>query len=207
MSRHPSLPARSSRMTRGAVVALAVAFALATDPGVGWPQSGKHPTATDYLATLKIGQWIQLDGTVKGEASVSCTEVKQLSGDFLDDDWSIQGSAQAVDPGRQEFTIGGCHIQVSASTTYDDPQHKVKGLHDLRPGMLLDVEGTFLRTGILLAAEVDDESKELARRPQLKDVVEIVGRIEKVDTKLRLISVMGVTFEVTEKTKLRSAVQ
>jgi len=204
MSRVASLLRRTPR---GALVTLAVAVALVLDPGAGWPQTVKHPTATDHLATLKIGQWIQLDGTVKGETSVQCTELKQLGGDFLDDDWSIQGALQAVDPGRQEFTIGGCHIQVTTSTTYDDPFHKIKGLHDLRPGMLLDVEGTFLRTGILLAAEVDDESKEMARRPQLKDVVEVVGRIEKVDTKLRIISVMGVQFEVTEKTKLRSAVQ
>lgn len=195
------------RLPRGAVIALAAAISLASVPGAGWPQSGKRPTATDHLATLKVGQWIQLDGKVKGESSAWCTEVKQLAGDFLDDDWSIQGAVQAVDPGRQEFTIGGCHIQVSASTTYDDPHHRIKGLHDLRPGMLLDVEGTFLRTGTLLAAEVDDESDEMARRPQLKDVVEIVGRIEKVDLKLRLISVMGVQFEVTDKTKLRSAVQ
>jgi hypothetical protein len=191
----------------GAVVILAVAVALLYNTGAGWPQSGKHPTATDHLSSLKIGQWIQLDGTVKGESSAWCTEVKQLAGDFLDDDWSIQGAVQAVDPGRQEFTIGGCHIQVNASTTYEDPHHKTKGLHDLRPGMLLDVEGTFLRTGTLLAAEVDDETDELTRRPQLKDLVEIVGRIEKLDTKLRRISVMGVQFELTDKTKLRSAVQ
>lgn len=188
-------------------VALAAALVLALAPGAGRSQTTKRPTASDHLATLKVGQWIQLDGTVKGDASAWCTELKQLAGDFLDDDWSIQGAVQAVDPGRQEFTIGGCHIQVSASTTYEDPHHKIKGLHDLRPGMLLDVEGTFLRTGTLLAAEVDDESDELARRPHLKDVVEIVGRVEKVDAKLRLISVMGVQFEVTDKTKLRSAVQ
>jgi hypothetical protein len=54
---------------------------------------------------------------------------------------------------------------------------------------------------------VDDETDELTRRPQLKDLVEIVGRIEKLDTKLRRISVMGVQFELTDKTKLRSAVQ
>src|SRR5262245_9051072 len=188
-------------------LAFVAALALALAPGAGWPQTTKRPTASDHLASLKVGQWIQLDGKVRGESSAWCTELKQLAGDFLDDDWSIQGALQAVDPGRQEFTIGGCHIQVSASTTYDDPHHKIKGLHDLRPGMLLDVEGTFLRTGTLLAAEVDDESDERARRPSLKDQVEIVGRIEKVDTRQRMITVMGVPFQVTDKTKLRSAVQ
>ena len=136
-----------------------------------------------------------------------CTEVKQLAGDYLDDDWSIKGTVRALDTALQEFTVGGCRIQVTGSTTYDDPHGKIKGLGELRIGMLVDVEGTFVRKRSLVAAEVDDESGEMARRPALKDALEIVGRIERVDARQRLITVMGVDFQVTDKTKLRSAIQ
>lgn len=190
-----------------AALALAAALVVAGAPVPAWSQGAHKPSASDYLATLRVGQWIQLDGEVRDTTPALCTEVKQLAGDFLDDDWSIKGTVQTLDTVRQEFTVGGCRIQVTASTTYDDPRRNIKGLGELRIGMLVDVEGTFLRNGSLVAAEVDDESKEMVHRPALKDALEIVGRVERVDPRQRLITVMGVAFQVTDKTKLRSAIQ
>jgi len=190
-----------------AALVLAATLMVAGAPAPAWSQGTHKPSASDYLATLRVGQWIQLDGKVRDTTPVLCTEVKQLAGDFLDDDWSIQGPVQTLDTVRQEFTVGGCLIEVTGSTTYEDPRGTIKGLGGLRIGMVVDVEGTFLRNRSLVAAEVDDESEELVHHPALKDMLEIVGRIERVDPRQRLITVMGVAFQVTDKTKLRSAVQ
>ena len=192
---------------RAVPVLMTLVAVLASAPGPAWCQGSHKPSVDDYLANLHVGQWIQLDGQVRSGTPVLCTEVKQLAGDFLDDDWSIKGTVQTLDTIRQEFTVGGCRIQVTGSTTYEDPHGKIKGLGQLVSGMLVDVEGTFLRNRSLLAAEVDDESEEMVHRPALKDMVEIVGRIERVDPRQRMITVMGVDFQVTDKTKRRSAIQ
>jgi hypothetical protein len=188
-------------------LALAAALGVAGAPVPARSQGTHKPSASDYFATLRVGQWIQLNGNVRDTTPVLCTEVKQLAGDFLDDDWSIKGAIQTLDTVRQEFVVGGCRIQVTGGTTYDDPHRRIKGLGDLRIGMRVDVEGTFLRERSLVAAEVDDESEELVHHPALKDALEIVGRVERIDPRQRLITVMGVAFQVTDKTKLRSAIQ
>ena len=192
---------------RMAALGFAIATVTACAPAPAWCQGGRRAPASDRLAGLRMGQWIQLDGLVREGAPASCTEVKQLAGDFLDDDWSIKGTVRGLDIVKQEFTVGGCRIQVTGSTTYDDPRGKIKGLGELRIGMLVDVEGTFLRNRSLVAAEVDDESEEMVRRPALRDALEIVGRIERVDLRQRIVTVMGVDFQVSDKTKFRSAIQ
>ena len=171
---------------------------------------GRHATqgaAAERLSSLRAGRWIQLEGVVEGASSVSCTEMGQLTGDFLDDDWSVRGTVRSIDAGRGEFSIGACRVRVSDKTVYDNPRGTFKGLSDLRPGMVVEVGGTFLQSRILLAAEVDDESDELVHRPRLKDRIAVVGKIDRIDAPGRLITVMGIGFRVTEKTRLRSVIE
>lgn len=176
--------------------------------GPGWAQTTANRAPADPLASLKTGQWIRLEGTVRGGASAWCTGLRQLAGDFLDDDWSLRGPVQSVDPVKQEFLIAGCRVVVTEDTSYEGkPRESLTGIQDVRPGMVLDIEGTFVADRGLVSAEVDDESDEVAGKPHLKDRIEIVGRIQRVDTRSRLVTVMGIEFQITDKTKMRSAIK
>ena len=170
-------------------------------------QSAKMETAADHLATVKVGHWIQLEATVQQDSSARCTEIRLLTGDFLDDDWSLRGILQAIAPGRREFTIGGIRVQVTETTIFESPKRTLRGFSDLRLGMLVEVEGTYSKDLRILAAEVDDESDEIARRPWSKDQIRIVGKVERVDARKRLLSAMGREFRVSDKTRLRSVIR
>ncbi|HKQ56858.1 MAG TPA: DUF5666 domain-containing protein [Candidatus Eisenbacteria bacterium] len=184
------------------ILGLATILALAV-PSAGRTQSTRA-AAPDPLATFKAGQWVKVVGTPQGASPTPCSELKLLTGDFLDDDWSIQGTVNAVHADRREFTIGDCRITVSDKTIYESPEESIKGFTSLRAGSYVDVEGTFLSSHTLMAAEVDDESDEAARQPKLRTRVEMVGKVERVDTRRRVVSVMGMEFQVTPKTQVRS---
>jgi len=187
------------------LVVIATAMLMALVPVRS--EGGRPASVAGHLATLKPGHWIQIDGTVRGGEPALCTEVRVLTGDFLDDDWALKGTVQTVDAGKRELAIGGVRVQVTENTSFDSPTRTFKGFPDLRPGMLLEVEGTYLRNGTFLAAEVDDESDENARKPWSRDRVVIVGKVEQVDSRKRLVSAMGFVFQVTEKTRLRSVIE
>ncbi|MGH2651818.1 MAG: DUF5666 domain-containing protein [Actinomycetota bacterium] len=189
-------------LLRAAAVAAAVLV-----PATGWCQVGRKGTAVGYLGALRVGQWIQLEGTLRPGAPAWCTEVRRLAGDFLDDDWFIKGRVESLDPVTQTFAIAGCRIQATAGTIYDNPRGTFRGFSDVRAGMLVEAEGTFLQTRRLLAAEVDDESDEVARDPHLLRKIEVVGRVERVDPRRRTVRVMGIEFQVHDRTKLRSVIE
>jgi len=192
-------------LLEGMLIVAAVAIVAA--PEAGWSQPPKSRTAASTLASLRAGQWVELEGTVQATSPLLCTEVKQLAGDFLDDDYSITGVVTAVDASKREFAIRGCRIRVTDRTIYGNDEGNLRGFSDLRPGLLVDVEGTFLQSLTLVAAEVDDESSEMALKPRLKDQVEVVGKLEQVDVRKRVVTVMGITFQITDKTKLRSVLR
>jgi hypothetical protein len=133
--------------------------------------------------------------------------VGQLAGDFLDDDWSLRGTVSAIDAAKREFSVGGCRVRATENTNYDNPRGAFNGFQDLRAGMLVEVDGTFLRSRVLIADEIDDESGELVHEPGLRNQVAVVGRIERLDARKRLVTVMGIEFHLTEKTRLRSVIE
>ena len=176
-------------------------------PSSGRSQGARTEGAADHLATVKVGHWLQIEATVQADSSALCTEMRLLTGDFLDDDWALRGTLQAIAPGRREFTIGGIRVQVTKTTIFESPKRTLRGFSDLRLGMLVEVEGTYSKDRRILAAEVDDESDETARRPWSKDQIRIVGKVERVDVRQRMISAMGREFHVTDKTRVRSVIR
>jgi len=188
-----------------ALALVATAMLLALAPGRG--EAGRPARAVDHLANLKLGHWIQIEGAARGTEPALCTDVRLLTGDFLDDDWSIEGTVQAVDVKKREIIISGVHVQVPENVSFESSSKAFKGFLDIVPGMLLEVGGTYLRNRIFLAKEIDDESDDNERKPWGRDQILIVGKIEGVDSRKRLLSAMGFTFQVTEKTRLRSVIQ
>ena len=195
-----------SRIARRVVLMLALAT-MVGGPGIARSQRPAPGSPPDPLAGLKVGQWVKLEGGARGASPAPCTAVKLLTGDFLDDDWSLKGTVASVDAGRREFTVSGCRIQVNENTLYDSDRPGFRAFADLRPGTYVEVDGTFLKNRLFLATEVADESDEVARQPRLREQLQLVGRVERVDARTRVISIMGMDFQVTAKTQIRSPIR
>jgi hypothetical protein len=82
-----------------------------------------------------------------------------------------------------------------------------KSLAQLKPGMYVNVEGTFLRDGTMLAQKVADKADELDEKPDHKGLVRLRGRIDKVNTPGQSLTVMGITFQVTNHTQAKSVIR
>lgn len=198
---------KDHRKAQITLLASLVAMLLGPASGHAQPaQPGKQGAAATYVLGLKAGRWIQLEGSLQRLSTVSCTEVGQLAGDFLDDDWSLRGTVSAIDPAKREFSIGGCRVRATENTAFDNPKGVFRNFGDLRAGMLVEVDGTYLQSRILLADEIDDESEELVHEPRLRTQVAVVGKIERLDVRKRVVTVMGIQFHLTDKTRLRSVI-
>ncbi len=207
MKHRPSRTLTSMSTFRAGAVLVFLATGVLMDPTSGRCQAGKNGSPADPLVSLRVGQWIQLEGTVQADQPTRCTEVRLLAGDYLDDDWSLKGIVQTVDAERREFAVAGCRVQVTENTSFDNPSGTFQGISDLRPGMLVEVEGMYVKDRRFLAAEVDDESDEIRDRPGSKDQIQIVGRVERVDSRKRLIAAMGLVFHMTDRTQVKSVIQ
>jgi len=192
--------------------------------------------ADEILAAVKPGQWAKLEGFVQKDFSALCKQVEILTGDFLDDDWTISAVVQRVDKEKKEFTVMRIPIKLNKDAELksgnkvekaekaerhkaetqakserakraDRSKARVIDLEDLKVGMLLEIEGTYLKDGSFLALQMDDESTKLEAEPELKDEVEMVGKVEKVDPVQRTITMMGITFRLTERTKGKSVIK
>jgi uncharacterized protein DUF5666 len=163
--------------------------------------------AGDPVASLKPGHWVQLEGPLEADSAASCDELRILTGDFVDDDWALRGYAQSVDTLKNEITIAGIRAQVSENTAFDSPNPDFRGLADLTPGLLVEIEGTYLKNRRFLAHEVDDETDEMSRHPWPRNRIRIVARVEKLDPRRRLVTAMGFVFQLTDKTRVRSVIE
>ena len=192
---------------RIAWMGLASVAGLVLAAAAGWSQSAPSPMKANPLAQLRVGQWVQVKGTLRSAGPLTCTKLQHLAGDFLDDDWALRGTVSALDTVRRQFRIGACLVQITGTTIFGHPTQKFRGFSDVREGMLIEVEGAYQGNGLMLAAEVDDETAELAGRPRLKDEVVLVGKIQRIDGRKRVLTVMGTDFQLDDKTRVHSALR
>ena len=164
-------------------------------------------TAADTLAALKPGQWVELEGNVQPDFSVLCTEIKLLTGDLLEDDWKLTGIIRSVNKGKQVIEILRLPIQIQPETEFEDDDGKMMSFTDVKTNMLVQVEGTYLKDGTLLAKQIDNESAKLTEKPQKKDKIKARGKVEKIDSTKRTITIMGITYQLTDGTQSMSAIR
>jgi len=187
-------------------VLLGAAMFILTSPGFGQHRKGRMQTP-EILAMAKVGQWIKIEGIVQKDGSVFCHEVEFLTGDFLDDDWEFTGIVQKVDLKENVFFVVRRPVKPGKEVEYDSKKSKFDSFDDVKPGMLVDLEGTYLKDGTFLAKEIENESEKLTIEPELKDEVQMLGRIGNVDARQQHIIVMGVPFKLTERTKGKSVIK
>ncbi len=165
------------------------------------PRAQNAKRGSDFLSTLEPGQWVRMKGVVQKNSTVVCSEVRLMTGDFFDEDWSILGRIHDVQPRARTFRIGSFAVQVAENAVYEKP---LRNFRDLRDGILVEADGTYRPNQPFLAKELDEESDEPGFKPGPASQVQIVAKVEKVDRARRRITAMKTEFQVVETTQLKS---
>ena len=191
--------------TRTVMAMLAVLVLASANTALG--KTPRPQRAHEILPTLKTGQWIQVESVIQKDSPALCTELRLLTGDFLDDDWSLRGRVEKLDVKARRFSIGPIPIQVANNALIVAPRGKFSDLLSIHNGMIVDVDGTYLKNGTFRAKEIEDESDELRGTPGIDHRILLVGKVEHVDAGRHRITVMGTDFLITEKTQLKSLIR
>ncbi|MGH7450971.1 MAG: DUF5666 domain-containing protein [bacterium] len=170
-------------------------------------QARAKMTPEEILAAIKPGKWVKLEGVIQRDFSILCTQVKILTGDFLDDDWSITAVVRNMDRAKQEFRMLRVPVKTHNNTEYETKIGTFKSFADMKPGLMLEVDGTYLKSDTLLAVEIEDVSAELVAEPSLANQVDARGKVDSVDIPNRTVTLMGITFHIIDKTRLKSAIK
>lgn len=175
-------------------------------PAVSHAKSTRHGRKADVLTTLKTGQWIRIEGVLNKDHTVQCREIKILTGDFLDDDWAITGQIDEIDARTRRLTIGAMAIQVAEDAVVEGQKGRIVPLSEIRRGMIVEVDGTYLKNRTFLAGDVDDESDEISY-PAGEQHLRIVARVEATDPGRRRLHAMGMVFVLTDATQVKSVIR
>ncbi len=166
--------------------------------------SAQTKTAADLFSVLKPGQWVKIEGAAQKDMTVIAKEVKLLTGDFQNDDYEIEAPVRAIlDKTKKQFQLLTIPVTMEADAKYESNDGTFTSFEQLRPGMFVEIEGAYLKDGSFLADEVQPETAD----PKDTDSVVLVGKAEKVDAAKRTITLMGVTFQIGEKTKVKSVIK
>ena len=188
-----------------AIRMLLLAVALVT-PTAAHAKSARNSRKPDVFASLKAGQWIRIEGVLLKDRRVQCTELKVLTGDFLDDDWTLTGQIDEVDARTRSLSIGPISIKVAEDAAIEGLNGRTQSFAAIRRGMIVEVDGTYLKDRTFLAMDVDDESDEITH-PRGEQHLRVVGKVEAADPGRRRIQAMGLTFILTDDTQMKSVIR
>lgn len=183
-------------------IAVLVLYLLSVEPLHA--QRAKKWTSAEIITNVKVGQWIEIDGAIRPDQSVVAVEIEFRAGDFMDDDWRLLAKVKSVTPEKNEFQVFSVPVRVTKETEFDEG---IKSLDDIKPEMLVKLEGTYLTEGVFLAKEVDNRDRKLKAEPQFDKMLEVVGKIAQIDEGKRVITVMGIDFHITEETEGKSLIK
>jgi hypothetical protein len=176
--------------------------------GAARAQSGGGGTPAELMSALKVGQWVKIEGPAGNTPSVQCSEAKMLTGDFRDGDWQITGDVRSVNAAKGTFTVFTTPCKLAEGCTFKSKKSPgFKSLAQVKPGMYVNVEGTFLRDGTFLAQKVADKADELEEKPDHKGLVRLRGRIDKLNPAAQSVTVMGITFQINSRTQAKSVIR
>jgi len=189
----------------GVGTALAVAFAHSSFAQHRHGLTGPK----EFFKRVKPGQWIEIEGIPQKDLTILSTKATILTGDFQDDDWEISGKVTTVIPEKNQFRVGTLVINVNKDAEYETATEgkTFKSLKDMEPGMIVELEGTYLKNGKFLANEVEDETDnpKKKKKKNIDKLIKLVGKIKKVNPPRNSIEIMGSTFIIGPQTKIKSA--
>ena len=161
-------------------------------------------TTAQMFAMAKPGQWIRIEGTPQKDQSVLCIKVKVLTGAVKDSAWTIRGALRTIDAEKRVLAISRYRVRLIERPKFGSPTSTLKGLSDLKPGMLLKVEGIYDKDEGFLARKVNDESGSIAEKPGIERQILLQGKIQRADPAKKTIALMATTLTVTPKTRSSS---
>jgi hypothetical protein len=161
-------------------------------------------TVAQMFGMAKPGQWIRIEGTPQKDQTVMCTKVKILTGAIKDSAWTIRGPLRSIDSAKRELTIGRYRVRLTQKPKYSSPTSAVKGLSDLKPAMLVKVEGIYSNGAGFVARKVNDESEQISGKPGIERQILVQGKIQRADAAKKTIGMMATTFVVTANTRASS---
>lgn len=160
-------------------------------------------TAIDLFSSVKPGQWVKIEGAIQKDFGLIAKEVKILTGDFQDDDWEIEAPIRrVVDKGQKKYEVLLIPVKMQEDATYESDDGSVTSFEGLKAGMYVEIEGTFMKDGTFMGEEVQPQLE-----PEEPNSASLVGKAEKIDAARKTITLMGITCQVSEKTKIKSAVR
>ncbi len=169
-------------------------------------QTIKKWTPAEIMSKAKPGQWVDIDGIIQKDQSIFAFEIEFLAGDFMDDDWELKAKVRAVTPAKNELQVLSVPVRVTKDTEFDEDDG-IKSLDDIKPEMLVKLEGAYLKDGIFLAKEIENRTDRLKDNPDLDTLIEVVGKVGQVDKAKRMITVMGISFHITVETDGKSLIK
>jgi hypothetical protein len=113
-------------------------------------------------------------------------------------------TVKKVDAEKQQVQIMNLPIKIKEDAEY---QAGLTGFSNLKVGMYLDVDGTYLKDGTFLAKQVEDESIKLTENPEVANEADIKGKVEKINAANNTLTIMGITVRINDKTKSRSVIK
>lgn len=169
-------------------------------------QSIKKWTLAEIMTNARPGRWVEIDGAIRKDQPVLALEIEFRTGDFMDDDWKLLAKVRTVTPTKNELQILDVPVKVTKDTEFDE-EEGIKNLDDIKPEMLIKIEGTYMNDGIFLVKEIDNKTKKLKTEPEFDRMLEVLGKVGQVDEAKRTITVMGIQFQITEETEAKSLIK
>jgi len=160
---------------------------------------GQNGNEQIFLRSLKVDDWVKLEGTVQKDTTILLTEIKVILGELEDDDWEISGIVRRILPEDKKIFILNLPIVVDKDTKYRY-KNASKAFSNIESGTYVELEGSFLNDGTFLASEIGEENV----GEDEKDVVEWKGKVQFVNPAENAFTILGHTAILTPETKIKS---
>lgn len=153
-----------------------------------------------FFNKVNVGEWVELEGRAQPDGSLILKEIELVRGEMEDDDWEIKGEIRAVNSSEKMLYILTIPIKFDEKSEYEDDYNIIKSFSDLRKGMMVEMEGQYLKEGVFLVSEVGGSEV----KKDEPNTMEIVGKISQIDPRTKSFIIMGVRAVFTPETRIKS---
>lgn len=109
---------------------------------------------TGSLADFKVGDRVEVEGTLLSDGSVLARELKKLEGDDDEKEVEFKGRIESITP--PSLRVSGRTVQTDSATKIERDDKTIT-LTDLKVGETAEVKGTLLADGSVLARKIEVE--------------------------------------------------
>jgi hypothetical protein len=163
-------------------------------------------SVADLFGKAKPGMWVRLEGVPREDQTVQCTKARLITGAIGEDDWSIKGQIRNIDAASRLLIVGRDRVRLAEGYKLK-PALTLRSLSDLKVGMYVKVEGSYVPGTGFVARKVGDQSGDVEGKVGAEKKVTHQGKVERVDPARRAIVLMGATYVLSPGTEATSVVK